>query len=78
MALAGLRNATVTPDDHGPLVAIATWFLMVAMILSVLIRVAVRFIITRHSGREDALTVVAMVIFLLASSTTFELDRDDG
>ena len=54
-------HATVTPDDHGPLVAIATWFLMVAMIMAVFIRVAIRFVITRAPGTEDATIFVAMV-----------------
>ena len=55
------RQNPVTPDDHGPMVAIATWFLMVAMILAVLIRVAIRFIITHAPGTEDATISVALV-----------------
>ncbi|MCJ1373577.1 hypothetical protein MMC20_004805 [Loxospora ochrophaea] len=55
-------HATVTPDDHGPLVAIATWFLMVAMIMAVFIRVAIRFVITRAPGTEDATIFVAMLV----------------
>lgn len=62
MAGTGNRVAVVTADDHGPLVALATWFLMVSMILAVLIRVAIRLVITRAPGREDATIVGAMVM----------------
>lgn len=72
MAGTGNRYAVVTPDDHGPVVAIATWFLMVSMILSVLIRVAIRLVITRAPGREDITIVGAMVL----PFTSFKRIRD--
>ena len=57
----GPRFARVTDDDHGALIAIAAWFLMVAMILSVIVRLMVRIIITRAPGLEDATVFGAMV-----------------
>lgn len=72
MAATGNRNAVVTPDDHGPVVAIATWFLMVSMILAVLIRVAIRLIITRAPGREDT-TIVAAMVLLDTSSRSIHI-----
>jgi len=62
MALVERRQPVVTPDDHGPLVAVATWFLMVALVLSVMIRVAIRFFITRALGKEDATCVIAALL----------------
>lgn len=69
MAVKGNRNAVVTADNHGPLVAIATWFLMVSLIMAVLIRVAIRLGITRAPGREDATIVGAMVMPTTSSET---------
>jgi hypothetical protein len=59
--LGGQRHAVVTDDDHGPILQIAMWFLMVAMILMTLLRLAIRFAAARDLGLDDAICVLAMV-----------------
>lgn len=59
--LGGQRHAVVTNDDHGPILQIAIWFLMVAMILMTLLRLAIRFAASRDLGLDDAICVLAMV-----------------
>jgi hypothetical protein len=59
--LGGQRHAVVTDDDHGPILQIVMWFLMVAMILMTLLRLAIRFAAARDFGLDDAICVLAMV-----------------
>ena len=51
----------VTSDNYSPLIVIIAWFLMVAMIVSVLVRLAIRKILTRALGSDDVTVVGAMV-----------------
>ena len=61
--LGGHRHAVVTDNDHGPILQIAMWFLMVTMILITLLRLAIRYADTRRLGLDDAVFVLAMVNF---------------
>lgn len=57
----GARHATVIPDDHGTILQIVAWFLMVLMILSIFLRVTIRLTTTHIPGTDDAVVLVAMV-----------------
>lgn len=57
----GPRHAEITPFDHGALIQIPAWFLMVVMILITFLKLAIRFKATRNPGLDDALCFVAMV-----------------
>lgn len=57
----GLRHAAITADDHGAILQIVAWFMMVTMILMVSLRLTIRFTATRLAGWDDTLTVIAMV-----------------
>ena len=51
MVSSGTRDGQITADDHGPVIDIVAWFLMVTMILAVIFRLISRTILT-HSGRR--------------------------
>lgn len=57
----GVRHAAVTADDHGAILQIVAWFMMVSMILMVALRLAIRFTATRLAGWDDTFVVIAMV-----------------
>lgn len=57
----GLRHATITADDHGAILQIVAWFMMVSMILMVSLRLAIRFTAIRVAGWDDTFVVIAMV-----------------
>jgi hypothetical protein len=61
MVSEGPRHATVTPDDHGAILQIVTWLLMVLMILSIFLRLTIRLTTTHITGIDDAVVFVAMV-----------------
>lgn len=61
MTSEGSRRATVTADDHGALLQIVAWFTMVAMILMVFLRLAIRFTATHSAGFDDAIVFAAML-----------------
>lgn len=61
MVSEGPRHATVTPDDHGAILQIVAWFLMVLMILSIFLRLTIRLTTTHIPGTDDATVFVAMV-----------------
>ena len=55
------NHIMVTDDDHGPILAIATWFLMTVMILAVFARVTIKLAIRHAVGFEDYLITAALV-----------------
>lgn len=55
----------VTADDHGPILAIVTWFMMVVLIVAVLMRLAIRIAKTRSLASDDWVIAVAMVRILM-------------
>lgn len=57
----GMRHAAVTADDHGAILQIVAWFMMVSMILMVALRLAIRFTATRLAGWDDTFVIIAMV-----------------
>lgn len=56
----GRRHAVITSDDHGPVLGIISWVMMVSMIMMVALRLAIRFS-SRNPGIDDALATLAMV-----------------
>jgi hypothetical protein len=54
-------SVVVTPDDHGPEIAVATWFPIVIVVVSILIRLAIRMWVKRSWGLDDFLILIAMV-----------------
>jgi hypothetical protein len=61
MSTNGPRRAVVTPDDHGPILAIASWYLMVVSILSVMMRVGIRYHSAQFPSIDDAFLLLALV-----------------
>lgn len=57
----GVRHTVVTPDNHGPIIQIVTWFAMVVMILATALRLAVRYLTSHIPGMDDAIVVGSMV-----------------
>lgn len=57
----GPRHAEITSFDHGALIQIPAWFLMVVMIMVTFLKLVIRFKATRNPGLDDALCLVAMV-----------------
>ena len=61
MATEDRRMGVVTPDDHGSLIGIAAWFLSVVVVLSIIMRLFIRFSTSHIPGKDDILAVVSMV-----------------
>jgi hypothetical protein len=57
----GPRHGQVTPNDHGAILQIAAWFLMVTMILATFLRLSLRLSTAHIPGRDDAAVLLAMV-----------------
>ena len=70
----------ITADNRGPLVNIATWITLVAMVLMTLTKVATKWVMTGRFQADDGLMVVAMVrrlevIFDIAKLMVFIVRR---
>ena len=61
MTSEGPRHAEITPFDHGALIQIPAWFLMVVMILVTFLKLCIRFKATHNPGLDDAICFVGMV-----------------
>lgn len=61
MPAVGERKGAVTPDDHGAIIGIAAWFLMVVLVLAVFVRLGIRFSASHIPGKDDAFAFAAMV-----------------
>ena len=70
MASEGHRHATITADDRGAVLQIVAWFLMVVMILTVSLRLLIRFTTTLVPGLDDAVALGAMVSGTSSESIT--------
>lgn len=55
------RDGQITADDHGPVVDIVAWFLMVTMILAVTVRLITRTTLTHSPGAEDGIICGSLV-----------------
>ncbi|KAK2859913.1 hypothetical protein FQN49_004581 [Arthroderma sp. PD_2] len=62
MPAGGMRHAVVTPDDHGPIIQIVTWFIMVVMILATILRLSIRYLTSHIPGTDDAIVVGSMIV----------------
>jgi hypothetical protein len=51
----------ITDDDQGPILAIATWFLVTVMALAVAARVTIKIVVRRQLKIEDFSVMVALV-----------------
>ena len=49
------------PDNHGPLVSVLTWFLLVLMSLAAIVKLAIRAWTRTLRWKEDVLICVAVV-----------------
>ncbi|KAH9832789.1 hypothetical protein Tdes44962_MAKER00270 [Teratosphaeria destructans] len=61
----GPRHAVVTPQDHGAVLSIAAWFLMVTMILTASLRFSIRFLTSHIPGWDDAALLVALIFGIM-------------
>ena len=50
--------------DQGPLISIVTWFLLVVDFLSISLRLAIKWSVSRRLQLDDALAVFALVCLL--------------
>lgn len=51
----------VTADNRGPLVSIATWLTLVAMVIMTLTKIATKWTMVKRFQADDGLMVAAMV-----------------
>lgn len=61
MSFQHLSHGTVTPDDHGAILQVVAWVLMVVMILSISLRLTIRFTTTHIPGLDDVMVFGATV-----------------
>jgi hypothetical protein len=57
----GPRHAIVTPDDHGPILNIVSWFLLSLMIQAIVLRLTLRVTTAHVPGIDDGVAVAATV-----------------
>ncbi len=57
----GFRHATVSPDDHGAILQIVAWFMLVVMVLATVLRLLIRFTTSHIPGFDDVFVSLAMV-----------------
>ena len=55
------RGTFDKPTNHGPVVAVVTWFLTVASVLWVIIRVGTKLALSRKLANDDYLIIIALV-----------------
>ena len=55
------RGTFDTPTDHGHIAAVFTWFLTVASVLWVFVRVGTKLALSRKLATDDYLIFVALV-----------------
>jgi hypothetical protein len=56
-----MDHVLVTDDNHGPLLAICTWFMMTVMVLAVIARVTIKVAVRRELKIEDFSVMAALV-----------------
>ncbi|KAL8686760.1 MAG: hypothetical protein Q9218_006885 [Villophora microphyllina] len=66
--MSGISNLTTTTaplwessQNHGPLVSVLAWFLIIVSFLSILARVGTRYAVVRELRTDDAIIIVALV-----------------
>ena len=64
-AISNLTNTDAplweTSENHGPLVSVVTWFLVITAFLSVMARLGTRYAVMRSLRWDDAVIILAMV-----------------
>ncbi|KAL8730062.1 MAG: hypothetical protein Q9181_004793 [Wetmoreana brouardii] len=66
-----------TPENHGPLVSVLTWFLVITSFLAVTARVATRYAVIRQLRADDA-TIMAAMLLSIGESITTSLQASNG
>lgn len=51
-----------TADDHGPIVNVVTWFLLVATLITVITRTAMKWALARKTNFDDAVILAASAL----------------
>lgn len=80
--MSSISNLTVTngplwnqPDNHGPVVSVMTWLLIVTTFLAILARIATRLVVV-HTIRVDDITILlALVRVFIPAPGTHHTDR---
>lgn len=70
MSSSGHRHAEITATDHGPLVNVASWILMVTSILFTGFRIVSNIFIRGRSGKDDWIIMLATVVAAAQSIAT--------
>lgn len=70
MSFSGHRHAQITETDHGPLVNVASWILMVTSILFTSFRIVSSIFIRGRSGKDDWIVLLATIIAAAQSIAT--------
>lgn len=60
--VARLARPLNSPDDHGPMINVISWFLMVLSLLAILARYATKWAVQRAFRWEDAWMISAAVM----------------
>lgn len=50
-----------TPENHGPIINVVTWFLLVAAVLWVVTRIGTKFAVSRGVAIDDILILISLV-----------------
>jgi hypothetical protein len=56
-----MDHVLVTDDNHGPILAICTWFMVTVMVLAVIARVTIKVAVRRELKVEDFSVMAALV-----------------
>ncbi|KAK2737891.1 hypothetical protein FQN57_007342 [Myotisia sp. PD_48] len=55
-----MARHVVTPDDHGPILQVVSWFMMVVMILATWLKLTIRLTTSHVAGIDDAIVTISM------------------
>jgi hypothetical protein len=70
----GPRHARITPDDHGAILSMTTWFLTCTLVLCTATRLIVRFTTQQRPSTDDVYIVIAAVSTSIPHIPTLLLD----
>ena len=80
--MSSISNLTVTngplwnqPENHGPVVSVMTWLLIVTTFLAVLARIATRLVVVHTIRSDDISILLALVRVFLPAHDLHHTDR---
>ena len=80
--MSSISNLTVTngplwnqPENHGPVVSVMTWLLIVTTFLAVLARIATRLVVVHTIRLDDISILLALVRVFIPAPDLYHIDR---